>query len=127
MWDDIDQAYASSIQKSSTPFLTRILQDLVTQHTPPMVNSRRIKMRYAHSGGHNPPIVVIHGNQIDALPESYKRYLMKGFTTELGLVGTPLKLEFKGNVNPFKDKRNKLTPRQTRKKQRLVRFSKKKR
>ena len=127
LWDDIEQAYASSIQSLSTPFLTRVLMDLVTQHTPPLVNGRRIKMRYAHAGGHNPPIIVIHGNQLESLPDSYKRYLMKGFANELGLVGTPLKLEFKGNVNPFKDKRNKLTPRQTRKKQRLVRFAKKKR
>ena len=99
----------------------------MTQHAPPLVNGRRVKMRYAHAGGQNPPIVVIHGNQMDALPDSYKRYLMKGFATELGLVGTPLKLEFKGHANPFKDIRNKLTPRQTRKKQRLMRFTKKKR
>ena len=127
LWEDIEQAYASSMQKLSTPGLTRILQDLVTQHAPPLVNGRRVKMRYAHAGGQNPPIVVIHGNQMDALPDSYKRYLMKGFATELGLVGTPLKLEFKGHANPFKDIRNKLTPRQTRKKQRLMRFTKKKR
>ncbi len=125
LWDDIEQAYASSTQALSTPQLTRILQDLVTTHTPPLVNGRRIKLRYAHAGGHNPPIIVIHGNQLEALPDSYRRYLMKSFTEQLGLVGTPLKLEFKGNVNPFKDKRNKLTPRQTRKKQRLMRFVKK--
>ena len=125
LWEDIEQAYASSIQALSTPQLTRILQDLVTAHVPPLVNGRRIKMRYAHAGGHNPPIIVIHGNQLSALPDSYKRYLMKSFTDQLGLIGTPLKLEFKGNVNPFKDKRNKLTPRQTRKKQRLMRFVKK--
>ena len=126
LWDDINEAYASSMQTLSTPQLTRILQDLVTKHVPPLVSGRRVKMRYAHAGGHNPPIVVIHGNQLEALPDSYKRYLMKAFTEELGLVGTPLKLEFKGTVNPFKDKRNKLTPRQTRKKQRLMRFVRKK-
>ena len=125
LWEAIEQAFASSIQELSTPQLTRILQDLVTAHTPPLVNGRRIKMRYAHAGGHNPPIIVIHGNQLEALPDSYKRYLMKSFTDQLGLVGTPLMIEFKGNVNPFKDKRNKLTPRQTRKKQRLMRFVKK--
>ena len=113
------------MQTLSTPQLTRILQDLVTEHVPPLVSGRRIKLRYAHAGGHNPPIIVIHGNQLDVLPDSYKRYLMKSFTEQLGLVGTPLKLEFKGTVNPFKDKRNKLTPRQTRKKQRLMRFVRK--
>lgn len=126
LWKDIEDAYASSIQELSTPFLTRILQDLVTQHTPPLVNGRRIKMRYAHAGGQNPPIIVIHGNQLESLPDSYRRYLIKSFTEQLNLVGTPLKLEFKGNVNPFKDKRNKLTPRQTRKKKRLMKFIKKK-
>lgn len=125
LWEDIEQAYASSIQALSTPQLTRILQDLVTAHTPPLVHGRHIKMRYAHAGGHNPPIIVIHGNQLESLPDSYKRYLMKSFTEKLGLVGTPLKLEFKGNVNPFKDKRNTLTPRQTRTKQRLMRYVKK--
>ena len=125
LWNDIDEAYASSMQTLSTPQLTRILQDLVTEHVPPLVSGRRIKLRYAHAGGHNPPIIVIHGNQLEVLPDSYKRYLMKSFTEQLGLVGTPLKLEFKGTVNPFKDKRNKLTPRQTRKKQRLMRFVRK--
>jgi len=96
------------------------LQDLSTKHTPPLVNGRRIKLRYAHAGGHNPPIVVIHGNQVAALPDSYKRYLSKAFTEELGLVGTPLKLEFVGNANPFKGKKNQLTDRQVKRRQRLM-------
>lgn len=112
LFKDIEQAYGSATQAFSTPQLTRLLQDIVTQHTPPMVSGRRIKLRYAHAGGHNPPIIVIHGNQLDALPDSYKRYLIKAFVSHLGLVGTPLKLEFKGSENPFKDKKNKLTDRQ---------------
>ncbi len=90
-----------------------------------MVNNRRIKLRYAHAGGHNPPIIVIHGNQLDALPDSYKRYLANAFVSHLGLVGTPLKLEFKGSENPFKDKKNKLTARQVKKRKRLIQRVKK--
>lgn len=120
LFKDIDEAYASAIQAFSTPKLTRLLQDLVAKHTPPLVNGRRIKLRYAHTGGHNPPIVVIHGNQVESLPESYKRYLMNSFVEHLGLVGTPLKIEFKGSANPFKDKKNQLTDRQIQRKKRLL-------
>ncbi|WED44376.1 ribosome biogenesis GTPase Der [Legionella cardiaca] len=125
LFKDIEQAYASAMQAFSTPKLTRLLQDVVNQHTPPMVQGRRIKLRYAHAGGHNPPIIVIHGNQLDALPDSYKRYLTKAFVSHLGLIGTPLKLEFKGGSNPFKDKKNKLTARQIKKKKRLMKRVKK--
>jgi GTPase len=120
LFKDIDESYASAIQAFSTPRLTRLLQDIVSQHTPPLVNGRRIKLRYAHTGGHNPPIVVIHGNQLESLPDSYKRYLMNAFVTHLGLIGTPLKVEFKSSVNPFKDKKNKLTDRQIKRKKRLM-------
>jgi len=120
LFKDINQAYASATQVLTTPKLTRLLQDLVSQHTPPLVNGRRIKLRFAHTGGHNPPIVVIHGNQLDSLPDSYKRYLSNAMTEHLGLVGTPLKLEFRNSSNPFKDKKNKLTPRQIKHKQRLL-------
>lgn len=125
LFKDIEEAYASATQQFSTPQLTRLLQDLVTQHTPPLVNGRRIKLRYAHTGGHNPPIIVIHGNQVDSLPDSYKRYLTNAFVEQLGLVGTPLKLEFKGSTNPFKDKVNKLNLRQIKKKKRLMKRVKK--
>ncbi|KTD23098.1 GTP-binding protein EngA [Legionella lansingensis] len=126
LFKDIEQAYSSAMQAFSTPKLTRLLQDVVSQHTPPMVRGRRIKLRYAHAGGHNPPIIVIHGNQLESLPDSYKRYLNNAFVSHLGLVGTPLKLEFKGSVNPFKDKKNKLTQRQIKKKKRLMKRVKKK-
>ncbi|KTD36664.1 GTP-binding protein EngA [Legionella nautarum] len=125
LFKDIEQAYASATQAFSTPQLTRLLQDLVSQHNPPTVNGRRIKLRYAHAGGHNPPIIVLHGNQLDSLPDSYKRYLTKAFVTHLGLVGTPLRLEFKGSANPFKDKKNKLSDRQIKKKKRLMKHIKK--
>ncbi len=125
LFKDINQAYESATQSMSTPKLTRLLQDLTSQHQPPMVNNRRIKLRYAHTGGHNPPLVIIHGNQLESLPESYKRYLTNGFIQHLGLIGTPLRLEFKGGENPYKDKKNKLSRRQVNKKKRLMRKAKK--
>jgi len=124
LFKDIMEAYTSATQALSTPKLTRLLQDLSAAHQPPLVNGRRIKLRYAHTGGHNPPIVVIHGNQVAALPDTYKRYLAKGFTEQLGLVGTPLKLEFKGNANPFKGKKNQLTDRQIKQRKRLIKRAK---
>lgn len=120
LFKDINEAYASATQSFSTPRLTRLLQDISTKHTPPCVNGRRIKFKYAHIGGHNPPIIIVHGNQLDALPESYKRYLNNEFIKYLELVGTPLKIEFKGGDNPYKDKKNKLSERQVNKKRRLM-------
>lgn len=125
LFKDINEAYASATQTFSTPRLTRLLQDLSTKHTPPCVSGRRIKLRYAHLGGHNPPVIVIHGNQLADLPDSYKRYLNNEFIKHLGLVGTPLKLEFKGGINPFADKKNKLSQRQVNKKRRLMSHIKK--
>lgn len=126
LFKDINEAYTSATQSFSTPKLTRLLQDISTKHTPPCVNGRRIKLRYAHIGGHNPPVVVIHGNQLDSLPDSYKRYLNNEFIKHLGLVGTPLKIEFKGSDNPFAEKKNKLSQRQVNKKKRLMQRVKRK-
>ncbi|MFZ4077253.1 MAG: ribosome biogenesis GTPase Der [Legionellaceae bacterium] len=124
LFKDILQAYQSATQAFSTPKLTRMLEEMVVQHPPPLVNGRRIKLRYAHAGGRNPPIVVIHGNQLGALPDSYKRYLTKAFSEGLGLVGTPLKLEFKQGANPYEGNKNKLTERQVKRKKRLMSFVK---
>lgn len=126
LFKDIKQAYQSAQQTFSTPQLTRLLQDIVTQHAPPMHQGRAVKLRYAHMGGQNPPCIVIHGNRVDALPESYKRYLINAFIEQLKLVGTPLKVEFKSGNNPFKDKKNLLTPRQLRQRQRLMKHVKRK-
>ena len=126
LFKDILEAYRSATQPFSTPAVTRLLHDFVAQHAPPLVNGRRIKLRYAHAGGHNPPLIIIHGNQCDALPEHYKRYLIKGFTEQLQLVGTPLKLQFKGGENPYKGKKNTLNTRQLKKKRRLLSWVKSK-
>jgi GTP-binding protein len=126
LYDSIRKAYRSATKKLSTPFLTRILEDAVASHQPPLVNGRRIKMRYAHAGGQNPPIIVIHGNQVDKVPEHYRRYLENTFREVLQLAGTPLRIEFKAGDNPYEGKRNTLTPRQQQKRKRLMRHLKKK-
>ncbi|TCT23927.1 ribosome biogenesis GTPase Der [Thiobaca trueperi] len=125
--DEVDQAYASATRDLSTPVLTRLLEAAVQEHQPPLVHGRRIKLRYAHQGGRNPPIIVIHGNQTESVPETYRRYLINRFRKELDLPGTPLRLEFKSGANPFAGRRNQLTPRQIKQRQRLKDFTTRKR
>ena len=121
-----DSAYANAVRDLSTPMLTRLLEDAVQAHQPPLVRGRRIKLRYAHQGGRNPPIIVIHGNQTEDLPAAYRRYLVNRFRAALGLAGTPLRLELRSGDNPFEGRRNPLTPRQVRKRERLKRFVRRK-
>jgi GTP-binding protein len=103
LYEAIDRAYASATQKFSTSDLTRLLEKAVQSHQPPMIHGHRIKLRYAHQGGMNPPRIIIHGNQVDKVPASYQRYLMNFFRSELRSVGTPIKIEFKGSdSNPYK-------------------------
>lgn len=97
----VEKAYRAAISHWSTNRLTTLLQDVVSEHAPPMVNGRRIKLRYAHQGGMNPPIIVVHGNQTHALPDSYKRYLMNTFRRVLKVSGTPLRFEFRSGDNPY--------------------------
>jgi GTP-binding protein len=123
---EVDKAFANATRALSTPQITRILEAAVREHSPPTVHGRRIKLRYAHQGGRNPPIIVIHGNQTEALPESYRRYLIGRFRDELRLHGTPLRLELRSGTNPFEGRRNTLTPRQERSRERLRRFVKRK-
>lgn len=120
LYRSVNRAYESAMRKFSTPELTTLLESLVFAHQPPTIQGRRIKLRYAHQGGKNPPIIVIHGNQVDKVPGSYKRYLEKGFRKYLKLEGTPIRIELKGGENPFAGKRNELTRRQISRKQRLV-------
>lgn len=120
----VNQAYNSAMAQLKTPRLTRVLEDAVADHPPPLVHGRRIKFRYAHLGGKNPPRIIIHGNQTAATPQSYRRYLENTFREVLKLKGTPVLVEFKQSDNPFKGKVNKLTERQMTKRQRLVKRSK---
>lgn len=116
----VDTVHQSIFADFPTPLLSRLLEDAVKAHAPPSVNGRRIKLRYAHQGGRNPPTIVIHGNQTDAMPNAYRRYLSNLFRRELKLEGTPLRIELRQSDNPFKGKRNVLTPRQIKKRKRLL-------
>ncbi|MGB0663747.1 MAG: ribosome biogenesis GTPase Der [Pontibacterium sp.] len=122
LYKSIEEAYEFSMMKWSTNYLTRLLEDMTANHQPPMVNGRRIKLRYAHQGGSNPPIIVVHGNQTDSLPGSYVRYLENKFCDVLAIKGTPVRFEFRTGSNPYEGKKNVLTPRQEAKKARQARF-----
>ncbi|QUC05361.1 ribosome biogenesis GTPase Der [Aggregatibacter sp. oral taxon 513] len=125
LFDSVKEAYECATQKMTTSMLTRILQIAVDEHQPPMIGGRRVKLKYAHPGGYNPPIIVIHGNQVDKLPDSYKRYLSNHFRRSLKIIGSPIRLQFQEGNNPFAGRRNKLTPNQLRKRKRLMKFIKK--
>lgn len=112
MYGSVEACYESAMAKWPTNQLTAILQDATAQHQPPLVRGRRIKLRYAHQGGSNPPVVVVHGNQVESLPGSYKRYLENTFRKVLKVTGTPIRFEFKSGENPYANKVDRLTPRQ---------------
>jgi len=97
----VDEAYAAATSKLSTPKLTRALQEAVERQAPPRRGQIRPKLRYAHQGGQNPPIVVIHGNALDKVPDAYRRYLEAWFRERFGLLGTPLRIEFRSAANPY--------------------------
>jgi GTP-binding protein len=119
LFPDIVAAHDSAMRELSTPELTQILEQAVHAHQPPLIRGRRIKLRYAHQGGRNPPLVVIHGNQTERVPEAYRRYLVNSFRSSLRLTGTPVRIEFRTGANPFKGRKNKLTQRQISRKRRL--------
>jgi GTP-binding protein len=121
----VERAFKAAVIDMSTTELTRELEAAVTAHPPPLVRGRRIRLRYAHQGGRNPPVIVIHGNQTDKVPEAYRRYLINRFRKAFKLKGTPVRLAFKSGKNPYAGKRNKLTPRQEQKRKRLMKHVKK--
>lgn len=121
----VERAYSAAMRDLSTTELTRELEAAVMAHAPPMVRGRRIRLRYAHQGGRNPPVIVIHGNQTERLPEAYRRYLVNRFRKAFKLKGTPVRMAFKTSDNPYKGRRNKLTPRQEHKRKRLMQRVKK--
>jgi GTP-binding protein len=108
----VDVAFAAATAKLSTPKLTRALQSAVEQQQPPMSGRFRPKMRYAHQGGSNPPIVVIHGSGLAGVKEPYKRYLENTFRKVFKLKGTPLRIELRSSVNPFEGRHKPLTEKQ---------------
>ncbi len=125
LFKSINQIEKSLNINVSTSDMTDILEYAVNKNPPQMVQNRRIKLRYAHIGETNPIRVIIHGNQIDKVPDSYRRYLAKVFRKKLNLVGTAVLIDFKGGDNPFKGKKNELTQRQLNKRKRLMKFAKK--
>jgi GTPase len=121
----VSAAYDAAMREMQTAELTRTLEQAIEQHQPPLVRGRRIKLRYAHQGGRNPPVIVIHGNQTDRLPDAYRRYLMNVFRKRFALQGTPVRIELRSEDNPFSGRRNPLTPRQVRSRKRLMKRVKK--
>ena len=101
----VNAAYAAAMAKLPTPRLTRVLMDAVARQQPPRTGMTRPKLRYAHQGGSNPPRIVVHGNSLSAVPDSYRRYLEHQFAEAFSLQGTPLRVEFKQGRNPFADRR----------------------
>jgi GTP-binding protein len=97
----VDEAYRAAMAKLATPRLTRVLQDAITKQPPPRSGYSRPKLRYAHQGGSNPPVVVIHGTALDSVPDSYRRYLESTFRDAFDLFGTPLAVRFRTGRNPY--------------------------
>ncbi|SCB78343.1 ribosome biogenesis GTPase Der [Gilliamella intestini] len=120
LFDSIQEAYDCATRRVNTALLTKIMQMAQDDHQPPLVKGRRVKLKYAHAGGYNPPIVVIHGNQVEDLPDSYKRYLMNYFRRSLKIMGSPIRIQFKEGNNPFEGRKNSLTASQQRKRRRLM-------
>jgi len=121
----IQKVWKSATTTVSTSELNKILERMYDQHPPPLVNGRRTKLRYMHQKGQNPPHFVIYGNQTKRLLDSYKRYMQNMLRKVLRLQGTPIQLTFEQTENPYKDKRNKLTPHQQKKRHRLMKHVKK--
>ncbi|VUZ25827.1 GTPase Der [uncultured Comamonas sp.] len=107
LWSSIAQAHKAATCKMPTPVLTRVLQESLQFQTPKKVGAYRPKMRYAHQGGMNPPVIVIHGNSLNLVTDAYKRFLEGRFRKEFNLVGTPLRIELKTADNPYADKNKK--------------------
>ena len=104
------RAYDAAMREISTPQLTRALERAMNEHQPPMVRGRRIKLRYAHQGGRNPPRIIIHGTQASRVPDSYTRYLANSFRKEFDLFASPVSVEYRSDANPF-DRTTRRTPR----------------
>ena len=101
LFTSVDDAYRSAMAKLSTPKLTRVLLEATSQHQPPISRGTRPKLRYAHQGGSNPPVVVVHGNHVDGIKDSYTRFLANALRKAFQLSGTPLRVQYKQGENPY--------------------------
>lgn len=123
----IDTAYKAAMARLPTPKLTRLLHAAVAEHAPPQDGPHRPKLRYAHQGGVNPPLIIIHGTGIERIPESYRRFLENRFRSVFALQGTPLRIEFRQGANPFANRKPKpLTEREENRLRRQRRWGRKK-
>ena len=113
------RAADAAVRDLPTPDLNRVLKDAIQAYPTPVAHRSRIKLTYAHQGGRRPPLVVIHGNQTGALPENYRRYLVGCFRKVFRLRGTPIRIELRTGKNPFAGRRNQLTPRQVKRRERI--------
>lgn len=118
------RAARAALKDLPTPELTRVLEAAMNAHQPPLVRGRRIKLRYAHQGGKNPPVIIIHGNQVAHVPDAYRRYLVNTFRQAFKLQGTPVRVEFRADSNPYAGRRNELNARQVAKRRRLIKHAK---
>jgi GTP-binding protein len=118
LFDTINRIGKSIAVKASASRLTEVLHQAVIQHAPPLVRGRRIKLRYAHTGGHNPLRIIVHGNQVKSVPDAYRRYLAHTYHRALRLTGTPVFIEFRQGENPYQDKRPARVKRKPEKKSR---------
>jgi GTPase len=125
LFASVREAWNAANADLPTPVLTRALEQALAAHQPPLVSGRRIKLRYAHQGGRNPPVIVIHGNQVEHVPDTYRRYLSNYFRSKFRLFGTPVRIEFRSGANPYAGRRNPLTARQQAKRKRMLRHVKK--
>ena len=125
LFEQVERVYQAGEFEVSTSLLTRLLESLTANHPPPSVRGRQIKLKLATFAGNHPPTIMIHGNQLDSLPASYKRYLENSFREALDLLGNPVRLDYKRSDNPFAGKRNELTERQKRRRTRVIRHKKK--
>ncbi|MCF2862164.1 ribosome biogenesis GTPase Der [Pseudoalteromonas ruthenica] len=124
LFESVEEAFDSATKRISTAMLRRIMDMAQADHQPPLVRGRRVKLKYAHAGGYNPPRIVIHGNQVHELPDSYKRYLMNYYRKALDIMGTPIKIEFREGDNPYAGRSNKMTLSQRRKLKKISQESK---
>jgi len=120
LFAEVQKVRASAFIEMPTPRLNQILEKAMARHAPPAIVGRRIKLRYVHQGGRNPPKIIIHGNQTERVPVAYKRFLSNEFRRAFKLTGVPLEVAFKTGDNPFKGRKNVLTPRQIKKKKRMM-------
>jgi GTP-binding protein len=110
MLSSVQAAYAAAMTRMPTPKLTRALQAAIAQQPPPRAGLIRPKLRYAHQGGMNPPVIVIHGNAVDQVPASYRRYLERFFCETFQLAGTPLRIELRKGANPYAQRAGRSRP-----------------